>query len=124
MTDVKSKNNVGHQYFYQELIQIEFKDDLVVDNDTIYFNDGSIQNYGDLSDGLNITRLIRDIKPDEIYNLAAMSHVRVSFDTPEYTANIDGLGTLRILEAVRLLGLEKTIIFLKLPNDLIPILAF
>ena len=65
--------------------------------------------YGDLSDGLNITRLIRDIKPDEIYNLAAMSHVRVSFDTPEYTANIDGLGTLRILEAVRLLGLEKTI---------------
>ena len=65
--------------------------------------------YGDLSDGLNITRLIRDIKPDEIYNLAAMSHVRVSFDTPEYTANIDGLGTLRILEAVRLLGLEKNI---------------
>ncbi|MED5355041.1 MAG: GDP-mannose 4,6-dehydratase [Bacteroidota bacterium] len=65
--------------------------------------------YGDLSDGLNITRLIRDIKPDEIYNLAAMSHVRVSFDTPEYTANIDGLGTLRILEAVRLLGLEKKI---------------
>jgi GDPmannose 4,6-dehydratase len=61
--------------------------------------------YGDLSDGLNITRLIRDIQPDEIYNLAAMSHVRVSFDTPEYTANIDGLGTLRIFEAVRLFNL-------------------
>ena len=56
---------------------------------------------------MNITRLIRDINPDEIYNLAAMSHVRVSFDTPEYTANIDALGTLRILEAVRLLGMEK-----------------
>ena len=65
--------------------------------------------YGDLSDGLNITRLIRDINPDEIYNLAAMSHVKVSFDTPEYTANIDGLGTLRILEAVRLLNLEEKI---------------
>ena len=66
-----------------------------------------ILHYGDLSDGLNITRLIRDINPDEIYNLAAMSHVKVSFDTPEYTGNIDGLGTLRILEAVRLLNLEK-----------------
>jgi len=65
--------------------------------------------YGDLSDGLNITRLIRDINPDEIYNLAAMSHVKVSFDTPEYTANIDGLGTLRILEAVRLLNLEEKV---------------
>ena len=65
--------------------------------------------YGDMSDGLNITRLIRDINPDEIYNLAAMSHVKVSFDTPEYTANIDGLGTLRILEAVRLLNLEEKI---------------
>ena len=66
-----------------------------------------ILHYGDMSDGMNITRLIRDINPDEIYNLAAMSHVRVSFDTPEYTANIDALGTLRILEAVRLLGMEK-----------------
>ena len=65
--------------------------------------------YGDMSDALNITRLIRDINPDEIYNLAAMSHVKVSFDTPEYTANIDGLGTLRILEAVRLLNLEEKI---------------
>ncbi len=68
-----------------------------------------ILHYGDLSDGLNITRLIRDIDPDEIYNLAAMSHVKVSFDTPEYTANIDGLGTLRILEAVRLLNKQKKI---------------
>ena len=68
-----------------------------------------ILHYGDLSDGMNITRLIKDIKPDEIYNLAAMSHVRVSFDTPEYTANIDALGTLRILEAVRLLGMEKRV---------------
>ena len=68
-----------------------------------------ILHYGDMSDGMNITRLIRDINPDEIYNLAAMSHVRVSFDTPEYTANIDALGTLRILEAVRLLGMEKKV---------------
>tara|TARA_X000000950_G_scaffold184785_1_gene223780 strand:+ start:8493 stop:9581 length:1089 start_codon:yes stop_codon:yes gene_type:complete len=68
-----------------------------------------ILHYGDMSDGMNITRLIRDINPDEIYNLAAMSHVRVSFDTPEYTANIDALGTLRILEAVRLLSMEKQV---------------
>ena len=68
-----------------------------------------ILHYGDMSDGMNITRLIRDINPDEIYNLAAMSHVRVSFDTPEYTANIDGIGTLRILEAVRLLDMEKKV---------------
>tara|TARA_B100000900_G_scaffold410837_1_gene429399 strand:+ start:167 stop:1255 length:1089 start_codon:yes stop_codon:yes gene_type:complete len=68
-----------------------------------------ILHYGDMSDGMNITRLIRDVNPDEIYNLAAMSHVRVSFDTPEYTANIDAIGTLRILEAVRLLGMEKKV---------------
>ncbi|TGV04414.1 GDP-mannose 4,6-dehydratase [Flavivirga rizhaonensis] len=68
--------------------------------------------YGDLSDSMNITRIIQEVQPDEIYNLGAMSHVKVSFDTPEYTANIDGLGTLRILEAVRLLGLtEKTRIY-------------
>lgn len=68
--------------------------------------------YGDLSDAMNITRIIQEVQPDEIYNLGAMSHVRVSFDTPEYTANVDGLGTLRILEAVRLLGLtEKTKIY-------------
>ena len=63
--------------------------------------------YGDMTDSTNITRLIKEIQPDEIYNLAAMSHVAVSFETPEYTANADGLGTLRILDAVRLLGLEK-----------------
>lgn len=66
-----------------------------------------ILHYGDMTDSMNITRLIGEIQPDEIYNLAAQSHVKVSFDTPEYTANVDGLGTLRILEAVRLLGLTK-----------------
>src|SRR4028118_554421 len=63
--------------------------------------------YGDLTDSTNLIRIIQEVQPDEIYNLAAMSHVRVSFDTPEYTANADGIGTLRILEAVRLLGLVK-----------------
>lgn len=63
--------------------------------------------YGDLTDSLNLTRIIQETKPDEIYNLAAMSHVAVSFETPEYTANADGIGTLRILEAVRLLGLTE-----------------
>src|SRR4051812_37033053 len=63
--------------------------------------------YGDLSDAANLIGLVQKIQPEEIYNLGAMSHVRVSFDTPEYTANVDGLGTLRILEAVRILGLEK-----------------
>ncbi|MDS1031744.1 GDP-mannose 4,6-dehydratase [Porphyromonadaceae sp. NP-X] len=65
--------------------------------------------YGDMTDSLNLTRIIQETQPDEIYNLAAMSHVKVSFDTPEYTANADGIGTLRLLEAIRLLGLtEKT----------------
>ncbi len=63
--------------------------------------------YGDMTDSTNLIRLIKEIQPDEIYNLAAMSHVAVSFETPEYTGNADGLGTLRILDAVRLLGLEK-----------------
>ena len=63
--------------------------------------------YGDLSDAMNLTKIIAECQPDEIYNLGAMSHVKVSFDIPEYVGNIDGLGTLRILEAVRLLGLEK-----------------
>ncbi|MBW8050462.1 MAG: GDP-mannose 4,6-dehydratase [Cytophagales bacterium] len=63
--------------------------------------------YGDLTDSTNIIRIIQEVQPDEIYNLGAMSHVKVSFETPEYTANVDGLGTLRILEAVRLLGLTK-----------------
>lgn len=62
--------------------------------------------YGDLSDSMNITRIIGEVQPDEIYNLGAMSHVKVSFESPEYTADVDGIGTLRVLEAVRLLGLE------------------
>ena len=63
--------------------------------------------YGDMTDSMNLTRIIQDVQPDEIYNLAAMSHVAVSFETPEYVANTDGTGTLRILEAVKLLGLSK-----------------
>ncbi|GGG83165.1 GDP-mannose 4,6-dehydratase [Parapedobacter pyrenivorans] len=63
--------------------------------------------YGDMTDSTNLIRIIQETQPDEIYNLAAMSHVKVSFDTPEYTANADGIGTLRILEAIRILGLEK-----------------
>ena len=82
------------------------------------YEDPHIQNrhlhlhYGDLTDSMNLIRIISEIQPDEIYNLAAMSHVHVSFDTPEYTANADGIGTLRILEAVRILGLiNKTKIY-------------
>lgn len=68
--------------------------------------------YGDLTDSMNLTRIIQEVQPDEIYNLGAMSHVKVSFETPEYTGNVDGLGTLRILEAVRLLNLaDKTRIY-------------
>lgn len=63
--------------------------------------------YGDMTDSTNLIRIIQQTQPDEIYNLAAMSHVKVSFDTPEYTANADGIGTLRILEAIRILGLEQ-----------------
>lgn len=63
--------------------------------------------YGDLTDSTNLIRIIQQVQPDEIYNLGAMSHVKVSFDTPEYTANADGIGTLRLLEALRILGLEK-----------------
>jgi GDPmannose 4,6-dehydratase len=70
-------------------------------------NANFILHYGDMTDSTNIIRIVQEVKPDEIYNLAAMSHVHVSFDTPEYTANADGLGTLRILEAIRILGLEK-----------------
>jgi len=75
------------------------------------YQDPSVENrnfilhYGDMTDSMNLTRIIQEVQPDEIYNLAAMSHVKVSFDTPEYTANADGIGTLRLLEAVRLLGL-------------------
>nr|WP_321245604.1 GDP-mannose 4,6-dehydratase [uncultured Psychroserpens sp.] len=71
-------------------------------------NQNFILHYGDLTDSTNLIRIIKDVKPDEIYNLAAMSHVHVSFEMPEYTANADGIGTLRLLEAIRILGLEKT----------------
>jgi GDPmannose 4,6-dehydratase len=75
-------------------------------------NRNLILHYGDLTDSMNLTRIIQEVQPDEIYNLAAMSHVKVSFETPEYTANADGIGTLRILEAVRLLGLkDKTRVY-------------
>lgn len=75
-------------------------------------NRNFVLHYGDLTDSTNLIRIIQETQPDEIYNLAAQSHVKVSFDTPEYTANADGIGTLRILEAVRLLGLiEKTKIY-------------
>ncbi len=75
-------------------------------------NRNMILHYGDMTDSMNLTRIIGDVQPDEIYNLAAMSHVKVSFDTPEYTANADGIGTLRVLEAVRLLNMvDKTRIY-------------
>ncbi|MCK9162624.1 MAG: GDP-mannose 4,6-dehydratase, partial [Arcobacteraceae bacterium] len=70
-------------------------------------NRNLILHYGDMTDSMNLTKIIQETKPDEIYNLAAMSHVHVSFQTPEYVANADGTGTLRILEAVKLLGLTK-----------------
>lgn len=70
-------------------------------------NPNFILHYGDLTDSLNLTRLVQQIQPDEIYNLGAQSHVAVSFESPEYTADVDAMGTLRLLEAIRLLGLEK-----------------
>jgi GDPmannose 4,6-dehydratase len=71
-------------------------------------NPNLVLHYGDMTDSMNLTRIIQEVQPDEIYNLAAQSHVKVSFETAEYTANADGIGTLRILEAVRLLGLGQT----------------
>jgi len=70
-------------------------------------NNNFILHYGDLTDSTNLIHIVQKVQPDEIYNLAAMSHVAVSFETPEYTANADGVGTLRILEAIRILGMEK-----------------
>ncbi|TVQ66778.1 MAG: GDP-mannose 4,6-dehydratase [Balneolaceae bacterium] len=87
------------------LFNTERIDHLYEDPHTV--NPSLVLHYGDMTDSMNITRIIQETQPDEIYNLAAMSHVKVSFETPEYTANADGLGTLRILEAVRLLGLEN-----------------
>ncbi len=72
-------------------------------------NQNFILHYGDLTDSTNLIRIIQEVKPDEIYNLAAMSHVQVSFETPEYTANADGIGTLRLLEALRILNMEKKV---------------
>ncbi|MFZ1678167.1 MAG: GDP-mannose 4,6-dehydratase, partial [Saprospiraceae bacterium] len=75
-------------------------------------NRNFILHYGDLTDSSNIIRIIQEVQPDEIYNLGAMSHVKVSFEEPEYSADVDGIGTLRVLEAVRLLGLtDKTKIY-------------
>ena len=71
-------------------------------------NKNFILHYGDLSDSSNLTRILKEVQPDEVYNLGAQSHVAVSFESPEYTADVDALGTLRILESIRLLGLEKT----------------
>lgn len=72
--------------------------------------------YGDLSDTSNLTRILREVQPDEVYNLGAMSHVAVSFESPEYTADVDAMGTLRLLEAIRFLGLEKEKpVFIRLP---------
>ena len=76
-------------------------------NNPLYKESSLSLHYGDLSDSTNLIRVIQEIQPDEIYNLGAMSHVKVSFDAPEYTADVDGVGTLRILEAVRILGLAK-----------------
>ena len=70
-------------------------------------NRNFVLHYGDLTDSSNLTRIIQEVQPDEVYNLGAQSHVAVSFESPEYTADVDAMGTLRILEAIRLLGLEK-----------------
>lgn len=70
-------------------------------------NQNLVLHYGDLTDSSNITRILQEVQPDEVYNLGAQPHVAVSFDSPEYTADVDAMGTLRLLEAIRLLGLEK-----------------
>ena len=74
-------------------------------------NKNFILHYGDLTDSSNLTRILHEIRPEEVYNLGAQSHVAVSFEAPEYTADVDALGTLRLLEAIRLLGMEKTVKF-------------
>lgn len=72
-----------------------------------------VLHYGDLTDSSNITRILQEVQPDEVYNLGAQSHVAVSFESPEYTADVDAMGTLRVLEAIRLLGLEKKLVSTK-----------
>ncbi len=89
-TSLFNTNRIDHLYQDPHISQLNF-----------------ILHYGELTDSTNLINIIQKVQPDEIYNLGAMSHVAVSFETPEYTANVDGLGTLRILEAIRLLGLEK-----------------
>ena len=79
--------------------------------DHIYENEHFKLHYGDVTDASSVISIIQMVQPDEIYNLAAQSHVRVSFDIPEYTGNVDALGTLRILEAIRLLGMDKKVKF-------------
>lgn len=74
-------------------------------------NKNFVLHYGDLTDGSNLTRILQEVQPDEVYNLGAQSHVAVSFESPEYTADVDGIGTLRMLEAIRLLGMEKKVKF-------------
>jgi len=74
-------------------------------------NKNFVLHYGDLTDGSNLTRILQEVQPDEVYNLGAQSHVAVSFESPEYTADVDGIGTLRLLEAIRLLGMEKKVRF-------------
>src|SRR5210317_2024608 len=86
--------------FNTERIDHLYQDPHVLDRNLVL-------HYGDLTDSSNLTRIIQETQPDEIYNLGAQSHVAVSFEAPEYTADVDGIGTLRILEAIRLLGLEK-----------------
>jgi GDPmannose 4,6-dehydratase len=76
-------------------------------------NKNFILHYGDLTDSSNLTRILQEVQPGEVYNLGAQSHVAVSFESPEYTADVDAMGTLRILEAIRLLGLEKKTRFIK-----------
>ena len=70
-----------------------------------------VLHYGDLTDTSNLTRILQEVQPDEVYNLGAQSHVAVSFESPEYTADVDGVGTLRLLEAIRLLGMEQLVMF-------------
>ena len=72
--------------------------------------------YGDLTDSSNLTRILQEVQPDEVYNLGAMSHVAVSFESPEYTADVDAMGTLRLLEAIRFLGLESSPAFVRAPE--------
>ena len=100
-----SKNYIVHGLKRRSsLFNTERLDHLIQGN---VFNDSFFLHYSDMTDSTNLIRLIKKISPDEIYNLAAMSHVRVSFDLPEYVADVDGIGTLRLLEAIRLLGLEN-----------------